>query len=53
VCRKRDLPHHPAPGEEGKALKKALGRKLKVKVRTPKTLLFPDTARITGQVNTG
>ena len=39
--------------KKGKALKKALGKKLKVKVRTPKTLLFPDTARITGQVTTG
>ena len=39
--------------KKGKALKKALGKKLKVKVKTPKTLLFPSTARVTAQVTTG
>jgi hypothetical protein len=38
--------------KKGKALKRALGKKLKVKVKTPKTILFPSTARITGQVTT-
>ncbi len=38
--------------KKGKKLKKALGKKLKVKVKTPKTLIFPDSARITGQVTT-
>ena len=39
--------------KKGKKLKKALGKKLKVKVKTPKTLIFPPGTKITAQVTTG